>query len=121
MKKKNPYRYRASLYDCQACALKAQCCPGMDHRQIDRSPFEQVRDVVRQIAQTDAYRQSRKDRKKVEMLFAHMKRIMHMGQLRLRGWTGAHDEFLLTATVQNLRKTAKTLCALPPDAPRQAS
>ena len=121
MKKKNPYRYRASLYDCQACALKAQCCPGMDHRQIDRSPFEQARDVARQIAQTDAYRQSRKDRKKVEMLFAHMKRIMHMGQLRLRGWTGAHDEFLLTATVQNLRKMAKTLCPLPSDAPRQAS
>ncbi|MNN02883.1 hypothetical protein D3C81_1155550 [compost metagenome] len=106
---KNPFRYRASLYDCQACQLKLKCCPNMDIRKIDRSPHEPARDVARAIGKTDAYRQSRKERKKVEMLFAHLKRILKLGQLRLRGPSGAHDEFLLAATVQNLRRMAKKL------------
>lgn len=109
---KNPFRYRASLYDCQACQLKSKCWPNMDMRKIDRSPHEPARDVARAIGKTDVYRQSRKDRKKVEMLFAHLKRILKLGQLRLRGPSGAHDEFLLAATVQNLRRMAKKL--LPP-------
>ena len=109
---KNPFRYRASLYDCQACQLKLKCCPNMDIRKIDRSPHEPARDVARAIGKTDAYRQSRKERKKVEMLFAHLKRILKLGQLRLRGPSGAHDEFLLAATAQNLRRMAKKL--LPP-------
>jgi hypothetical protein len=50
---------------------------------------------------------SRRLRKKVEMLFAHLKRILKLDRLRLRGPTGAHDEFLLAATAQNLRKLAK--------------
>lgn len=109
---KNPFRYRASLYDCQACQLKLKCCPNMDIRKIDRSPHEPARDVARAIGKTDAYRQSRRDRKKVEMLFAHLKRILKLGQLRLRGPSGAHDEFLLAATAQNLRRMVKKL--LPP-------
>jgi hypothetical protein len=76
-KQKNPFRYRASLYDCQTCPLKTKCCPNMAHRNIDRSPHEPARDVARALAKTDAYRQSRKDRKKVEMLFAHLKRILN--------------------------------------------
>ena len=51
----------------------------------------------------------RKDRKKVEMLFAHLKRILKLDRLRLRGPSGAHDEFLLAATAQNLRRMAKWL------------
>ena len=47
--------------------------------------------------------------KKVEMLFAHLKRIMKLDRLRLRGLTGAHDEFLLAAAAQNLRRMAKWL------------
>ncbi|MDX8124219.1 IS1182 family transposase [Janthinobacterium sp. GMG2] len=109
---KNPFRYRASLYDCQACQLKLKCCPNMDIRKIDRSPHEPARDVARAIGKTDAYRQSRRERKKIEMLFAHLKRILKLGQLRLRGPSGAHDEFLLAATAQNLRRMAKKL--LPP-------
>lgn len=108
-KKKNPYRYRASLYDCQGCALKARCCPNMAIRQIDRSPHEPARDVVRALSKTAAYRQSRKDRKKVEILFAHLKRILKLGRLRLRGLSGARDEFLLAAVAQNLRRMAKWL------------
>jgi len=61
------------------------------------------------IAATDEYRQSRKDRKKVEILFAHLKRILRLDKLRLRGFSGARDEFLLAATAQNLRRMAKWL------------
>ncbi len=108
-KQKNPFRFRATLYDCQDCILKSQCCPNMAIRKIDRSPYEPARDVARAIAKTDAYKQSRKDRKKVEMLFAHLKRILKLDRLRLRGLSGAQDEFLLAATAQNLRRMAKWL------------
>jgi hypothetical protein len=102
-------RYRASVYDCRVCDLKPKCCPNMVARKIDRSPHEPARDVARTIGKTEAYRQSRRERKKVEMLFAHLKRILKLGQLRLRGPSGAHDEFLLAATAQNLRRMAKKL------------
>ncbi|OHX36996.1 IS5 family transposase [Methylomonas sp. LWB] len=106
-KQKNPYRYRASQLDCQTCRLKEQCCPNMTQRNIDRSPHESARDVARAIGKTDAYKQSSKERKKVEMLFAHLKRILRLDKLRLRGFNGARDEFLLAATAQNLRRMAK--------------
>jgi transposase len=108
-KRKNPYRYRASQYDCQPCVLKSQCCPNMLNRKIDRSRHEPARDVARALAKTAAYKQSRKDRKKVEILFAHLKRVLKLRQLQLRGLSGAHDEFLLAATVQNLRRMAQWL------------
>jgi transposase len=101
------YLYRASTRDCSACPLKPQCCPRAPVRKIPRSLHEGARDMAREIARTKAYAQSRRDRKKVEMLFAHLKRILRLGRLRLRGPTGANDEFLLAATAQNLRKLAK--------------
>jgi hypothetical protein len=106
MKKKNPNNYRASQLDCQACPLKSKCCPNNLNRRIVRTPFEAARDVARALRDTARYRQSRRDRKKVEMLFAHMKRILHVDRLRLRGRSGAKDEFLLTAIAQNLRRLA---------------
>jgi hypothetical protein len=63
--------------------------------------------MARDIAKTDAYVTSRNERKKIEMLFAHLKRILRLDRLRLRGPNGARDEFLLAATAQNLRKLAK--------------
>ena len=54
----------------------------------------------------DAYLVSRRQRKKVEMLFAHLKRILKLDRLRLRGPNGAKDEFHLAAAAQNLRKMA---------------
>lgn len=63
--------------------------------------------MARAIARTDAYETSRRNRKKVEMLFAHLKRILKLDRLRLRGPFGAQDEFLLAATAQNLRRLAK--------------
>ena len=46
-------------------------------------------------------------RKKIEMLFAHLERILRLARLRLRGPNGARDEFLLAATAQNLRRLAR--------------
>jgi hypothetical protein len=65
--------------------------------------------MARDIAKTDEYTISCKLRKKVEMLFAHLKRIQGLGRLSLRGPCGANDEFLLAATTQNLRKLAKLI------------
>lgn len=112
--KKDPLSYRASQFDCQACPLKEKCCPNSLSRKIVRTPFESARDVARAIAKTDAYKQSRRERKKVEMLFAHLKRILKMDKLRSRGFSNAKDEFLLAATAQNLRRMAKRLAITEP-------
>jgi len=86
-------RYRASKLDCQGCSLKPQCCPNAPVRKIPRSIHEGARDMARDISKTEAYRTSRCQRKKVEMLFAHLKRILKLDRLRLRGPNGARDEF----------------------------
>jgi len=65
--------------------------------------------MTRDIAKTEAYTVSRRQRKKVEMLFAHLKRILRLDRLRLRGPCGARDEFLLAAAAQNLRKLVKLI------------
>jgi Transposase DDE domain len=78
-------------------------------RKIARSVHEAARDKARAIAKTEAYAVSRRERRKVEMLFAHLKRILRLGRLRLRGPNGAKDEFRLAATAQNLRKLAKLI------------
>ena len=76
--------------------------------------YEDARDVARALAGTEAFEQSRRDRKRVEMLFAHLKRILKLGRLRLRGPRGAQDEFTLAAIAQNLRRLAKLEVRLPP-------
>jgi transposase len=101
--------YKASQFDCAGCAMKQQCCPNTPSRKIARSVHESSRDAARALAETPEYKQSRRDRKKVEMLFAHLKRILKLDRLRLRGLSGARDEFLLAATAQNLRRMAKRL------------
>src|SRR5262245_53197288 len=94
-----------------------QCCPNTPARQIPRDLREDARDVARALAKTEAFERSRRERKKVEMRFAHMKRIFRLDRLRLRGLSGAKDEVLLTATAQNLRRLVKLLCRPPPLAP----
>ena len=73
--------------------------------------------MARDHAITAAYVTSRRERKKVEMLFAHLKRILRLGCLRLRGPNGTQDEFLLAASAQNLRKMAKLIPLAPLVAP----
>lgn len=103
----NTVIYRSRRSDCKACDLKLQCCPNTEFRKISRSIHEDARDVARDIMKSDAYKQSFRERKKIEVLFGHLKRIMNLDRLRLRGLTGASDEFLLAATVQNLKKLAQ--------------
>jgi transposase len=119
--KANTIIYHASQAACSKCPMKSGCCPNTPNRKIARSVHEAARDVARNIAKTDAYKQSRKDRKKVEMLFAHLKRILRLDRLRLRGPNGAHDEFLLAAIAQNLRRMAKWLFLAEPEVPSMAT
>ena len=107
--KDNMLSYRASKHDCERCSLKPRCSPNAPARKLLRSIHEGARDLARDIAKTDAYLTSRRERKKVEMLFAHLKRILKLDRLRLRGPCGARDEFHLAAAAQNLRKLAKLI------------
>jgi transposase len=106
--------YRARTYDCGPCPLKPKCCPKAPERKIPRSIYEDARDAARALVDTEAFEQSRRDRKRVEMLFAHLKRILKLGRLRLRGPSGAQDEFTLAAIAQNLRRLAKLVARPPP-------
>ena len=105
--------YRASKNDCSTCSLKPKCTTAVV-RKVTRDVHEDIRDHVRALATTESFQQSRRERKKVEMRFAHMKRILKLDRLRLRGLNGARDEVLLTATAQNLRRVAKLLWRAPP-------
>jgi transposase len=105
--------YRANKNDCSTCSLKPKCTTAVV-RKVTRDLDEEVRESVRALANTDAFQQSRRERKKIEMRFAHMKRILKLDRLRLRGLSGAKDEVLLTAMAQNLRRLAKFLCRAPP-------
>ena len=108
--------YRASKLDCDACPLKPQCCPKEPSRKIPRDIHEHARDVARSLAGPEGFEQSRRERKKIEMRFAHLKRILRLGRLRLRGPYGAQDEFTLAAIAQNLRRLAKLAEWPPPHA-----
>ena len=109
--------YLASTYDCGPCLLKSQCCAKSPQRKVPRDVNEESRDVARALAKTEAFAQTRRDRKKVEMLFAHLKRILRLGRLRLRGPNGAQFEFTLAAIAQNLRRLAKLVARPPPREP----
>jgi transposase len=108
--------YRSSKYDCDSCPLKPRCCPTTPSRKVPRDVNEAARDHVRSLMGTEPYLQSGRARKKIETLFGDVKRNLGLTRLRLRGLTGARDEFLLAATVQNLRRLAK-LAAIPPPRP----
>ena len=113
--------YRSRAADCANCPLKALCCPNTASRKIHRSIHEKAREMARRVAETAAYRQSCFERKKVEMLFAHLKRILRLDRLRLRGLSGATDEFTLAAVAQNLRRLAKLATPTLPEYGRGAS
>jgi transposase len=98
--------YRASKRDCDACPLKMQCCPKEPSRKVPRDVHEDARDLARALMKTEAFVQSRDRRKKVEMRFAHLKTHHGFERMRLRGHSGARDEFHLAAIVQNLKTMA---------------
>ena len=105
--------YFASTKDCRVCGLKPHCTKGT-RRIVTRNLFEAERELVRALKGTEAFARSARERRKVEMAFAHLKRNLGFRRLRLRGITGAKDEFLLAATVQNLRKLVRFLADHPP-------
>ncbi len=106
--------YRSSKYDCDGCPLKPRCCPSTASRKVPRDINEEARDYTRALMQTEAYALSGAERKKIEGLFGEVKNILGLTRLRLRGLTGAGDEFLLAATVQNLKRLVKRVAIPPP-------
>ena len=106
-------KYIAKRSDCAICPLKPQCTTGRERR-ISRDVNQEARDYTQALMQSEAYGVSSTDRKKIERLFGEAKHILSMVRLRLRGLTGARDEFLLTATVQNLKRLAHSTTIPPP-------
>jgi hypothetical protein len=98
-------KYLAKRSDCAACPLKRQCTTGLERR-LSRDVHQDARDYAQALMQTEAYRVSRVARKKIETLFGEAKHNLALVRLRLRGLSGARDEFLLTAAVQNLKRLA---------------
>lgn len=108
-------KYIAKRSDCGQCPLKPECTTGRERR-IDRDVNQEARDIAGSLAGTEPYRQSAIERKKIETLFGEAKNVLGLTRLRLRGLTGAHDEFLLAATVQNLKRMVARV-AIPPPIP----
>jgi transposase len=111
--------YRASKRDCEACPLKSRCCPKTSQRRVSRDVDQDARDYTQALMTTAAYDLSRSQRKKIETLFGEVKYALSRVRLRLRGLSGARDEFLLIATVQNLKRLARH-SAIPPPQPSAA-
>jgi transposase len=109
----NTFRYLASIYDCRSCPLKQRCCPNMSSRRIPRDVNETARDFARSLADTPEFQTSCNERKKVEMRFAHLKTHHRFERMRLRGLSGARDEFHLAAIVQNLKTLANRVVKPP--------
>jgi hypothetical protein len=105
--------YRASKRDCDVCPIRAKCCTTADARKIPRDLHEDARDVARRKMKTKAFARSRDERKRVEMRFAHLKTHHGFERMRLRGLSGARDEFHLAAIVQNLKTMALRLLGPP--------
>ena len=110
-------RYLACKRDCDACRLKPQCCPNMLFRKVTRDINEDARDLARALMGTPEFDRSRDERKKVEMRFAHLKTHHRFERMRLRGLSGARDEFHLAAIAQNLKTLAIRIWRPPPNRP----
>ena len=109
----NAIKQIAKNRDCSKCPLKPRCTNSVARR-LKRDVNQQARDYAPSLMQTEAYGTSSAERKKIETLFGEAKHILSIMRLRLRGLTGARDEFLLTATVQNLKRLANHTTRPPP-------
>ena len=108
-------RYLALKRDCELCPLKPRCCPKTPSRKVTRDLNEEARDLARALMGTPEFAKSRDERKKVEMRFAHLKTHHRFERMRLRGLSGARDEFHLAAIVQNLKTLAGHVWRPPPN------
>ncbi len=109
--------YLASSRDCGLCPIKPQCTPNVSFRRIPRDVHEDARDQARALMRTPGFIKSRDERKEVEMRFAHLKTHHRFERMRLRGLSGARDEFHLAAIVQNLKTLATRVWRPPPNLP----
>jgi transposase len=109
--------YLASTRDCGSCPIKPQCTPNMTFRKIPRDVHEDARDQARALMGSPGFVKSRDERKKVEMRFAHLKTHHRFERMRLRGLSGARDEFHLAAIVQNLKTLANRAWRPPSNLP----
>ena len=110
-------RYLAQKRDCEVCPLKPRCCPKTPSRKVTRDVNEDARDHARAQMGTPEFDKSRNERKKVEMRFAHLKTHHRFERMRLRGLSGARDEFHLAAIVQNLKTLANHVWRPPQNIP----
>src|SRR5215468_3366034 len=112
--------YRASKRDCDVCPIRAKCCTTAEARKIPRDLHEDARDIARKKMKTKAFAKSQDERKRAEMRFAHLKTHHGFERMRLRGLSGARDEFHLAAIVQNLKTLALRTLGRPPIRQRAA-
>ena len=105
-------RYLSRERDCRACPLKPQCTTGKA-RSLSISIHEPAQQEAKALAETEAFKVSRRRRQKAEMLFAHLKQQLGIRRLRLRGLQGAAEEFNLAAALQNLRRLARPTAHTP--------
>ena len=106
--------YLSQSGECRVCELKGRCTSA-PFRKIARDINEEARDHVRALMDTPEFEQSSDERKKVEMRFAHLKTHHRFERMRLRGLSGARDEFHLAAIAQNLKTLANHTWRPPPD------
>jgi DDE family transposase/transposase-like protein DUF772 len=106
--------YLSQSADCRVCKLKERCTRA-PFRKIARDINEDARDHARSLKGTPEFERSSDQRKKVEMRFAHLKTHHRFERMRLRGLSGARDEFHLAAIVQNLKTFANHIWRPPPD------
>jgi transposase len=106
--------YLSRSGECRVCELKERCTRA-PFRKIARDINEEARDHVRALMGTPEFEQSSNERKKIEMRFAHLKTHHRFERMRLRGLSGARDEFHLAAIVQNLKTLANHIWRPPPD------
>jgi hypothetical protein len=102
--------YRSRPADCAACELKPQCTIG-PKRGVTRLVSEEARDTVRALAGTDAYVHARRRRQRIERVFGHLKRNLGLRTLKLRGLSGAAEEFTMAAAAYNLQLLARQAAA----------
>ena len=100
--------YRASPNRCRGCPQKKACTRGRA-RKLSVSWHEDARQSAREIAGTEAYQRSRRQRYKVERLFGELKTRINLRRLRLRRLRNASEQFLMAATAQNLKRLVKHL------------
>jgi adenylate cyclase len=108
----------ARKLDCGPCPPNSKCCANVPERKVPRDVHEEARDHACALMGTPEFEKSRDERKRVEMRFAHPKAHYRFERMRLRGLTGARDEFHLAATVQNLKALANHSWCPPPNEPR---